>query len=64
MWANPQASVDLLTFTKDILKGYLCYKMITSQMCHLRNRFRIFLFRKKIIFRSQDIQVFVFLINP
>ena len=30
------------------------------KMCHLRHRLRIFLFRKKIMFHSQDIQVFVF----
>ena len=29
-------------------------------MCHLMHRLRIFLFRRKIVFRSQDIQVFVF----
>ena len=37
-------------------KGYLCYKM-----CHLGHRLRIFLFCRKIMFRSQDVQVFVFL---
>ena len=30
-------------------------------MCYLRHRLRIFLFRGKIVFRSQDIQVFVVL---
>ena len=30
-------------------------------MGHLRNRLRIFLFRRKVIFRSQDIQLFLFL---
>ena len=29
-------------------------------MCHLRQRLRIYLFRKKIMFRFQDNQVFVF----
>ena len=33
-------------------------------MCHLKHRLRIFLFRRKIVFRSQDIQVFVFLTIP
>ena len=33
-------------------------------MCHLRHRLRIFLFRRKVMFRSQDIQVFVFLTIP
>ena len=37
------------------LKGYLCYKTVTSQMCRVRHRLRIFLFRRKILFRSQDI---------
>ena len=31
---------------------------------HLRHRLKIFLFRRKIMFRSQDLQVFVFLIIP
>ena len=30
-------------------------------MCHLRHRLEIFLFRKKVMFRSEDIQIFVFL---
>ena len=33
-------------------------------MCHLRYRLRIFLFRRKVIFHSQDIQAFVFLTIP
>ena len=33
-------------------------------MCHMRHRLRIFLFRTKIMFRSQDIQVFVYLTIP
>ena len=44
-----------------VLKGYLRYKKITSKMCHLRHRLRIFLFCRKFMFRSQDTQVFVFL---
>ena len=31
---------------------------------HLRHRLRIFLFRREVIFCSQDIQVFVFLTIP
>ena len=31
------------------------------KMCHLRHRLRIFLFHRKVMFRSEDIQVFVFL---
>ena len=34
------------------------------KMCHLRHRLRIFLFCRKNMFRSQDIQVFVFLTIP
>ena len=33
-------------------------------MCHLWHRLWIFLFRRKVMFRSQDIQVFVFLTIP
>ena len=33
-------------------------------MCYLRHRFRIFLFRRKVTFRSQDIQTFAFLTIP
>ena len=33
-------------------------------MCHLKHILRIFLFRRKIIFHSQDIQVFVLLNIP
>ena len=31
------------------------------EICHLKHRLRIFLFRKKFMFRSQEIQFFVFL---
>ena len=34
------------------------------KMCHLRHRLRISLFRRKFMFRSQDIKVFVFLTIP
>ena len=34
------------------------------KMCHLRHRLRIFLFPRKMMFRSQDIQVFLFLTIP
>ena len=36
--------------------AYLQYKM-----CHLRQRLRIFLFCRKVMFDIQDIQVFIFL---
>ena len=48
----------------ELFKGHLRYKMITSQMCHLKHRLRIFLFHRKIMFLSQDIQVFIFLTIP
>ena len=34
------------------------------KICHLRHRLRIFLFRRKVMFHSEDIQVFVFLATP
>ena len=34
------------------------------KMCHLKHRLRIFLFRRKIMFRSEDTPVFVFLAIP
>ena len=42
-------------------KGCLRYKTITSQNVPSLHRLIFFLFRRKIMFRSQDIQVFVFL---
>ena len=47
--------------------GMLCLKVTSAakqqllKMCHLKHRLRIFLSWSKIIFRSQGIQVFVFL---
>ena len=48
----------------DAFKCYLCYRMITSQMCHLRHSLRIFLFCRKVIFCNQHIQVFIILTIP
>ena len=45
-------------------KDYLHYKTITSQIVPSETQIKNFLFRRKIMFRSQDIQVFVFLTNP
>ena len=45
-------------------KGHLRYKTITSQMCHRRHRLRIFLFCRKVVFRFQDIHVFILLTIP
>ena len=46
--------------TEQHLKGYLHYKMITSQNVSSESQIKNFLFHRKIMFRSQDIQVFVF----
>ena len=46
------------------LKGYLRYKTITSQNVSPEAQMKKFLFRGKIMFHSQDIQVFVFLTIP
>ena len=43
-----------------MVKGYLRYKTITSQNVSSEAQIKNFLFRRKIMFRSQDIQVFVF----
>ena len=43
------------------LKGYFCYKMITSQTVQYDAQIKNFLFCRKVMFRSQDIQDFVFL---
>ena len=45
-------------------KGYLCYKTITSQNVSSEAQVKYFLFRRKVMFHSQDIQVFVFLTVP
>ena len=50
---NKNYSLKVTFATKQLLEMY-----------HLRHRLRIFLFRRKVIFRSQDIQVFVFLTIP
>ena len=54
----------LFNFQRIFFKGYLCYKTITSQYMSLWHRLRIFLFHRKVMFRSQDIEVFVFLTIP
>ena len=46
------------------LKVTSATKWYLLKMCHLKHRSRIFLFCRKIMFRSQDIQVFVFLTIP
>ena len=44
-----------------MLKGYLHYKMIISQNVSSKEQLKIFFSFRKVMFRSQDIQVFVFL---
>ena len=45
-----------------IVKSYLCYKTINSQNVPSAAQFkRIFWFYRKVVFCSQDIQIFVFL---
>ena len=51
-WEN----MDFLTFT-----GYLYYKTIMSQDVPSKAQIKNFLYRRKIMFHSQDIQGFVFL---
>ena len=46
------------------LRGYLRYKTITFQNVSSNAQVRIFLFHRKVMFRSQDIKVFVFLTIP
>ena len=48
----------------DCLKVTFARKQQPLKMYHLRHRLRIFLFRRKVILRSQGIQVFVFLTIP
>ena len=49
----------ILCFT--FLKVTSTTKRYLLKMCHLLHRLRFFLFRRKVMFRSQDIQVFVVL---
>ena len=49
---------------KNTFKGYLCYKTINSQNVSSEVQVKNLLFRRKCKFRSEDIQVFVFLIIP
>ena len=47
-----------------LLKITSATKRYLLKICHLRHRLRIFLFHRKVMFRSQNIQVFVFLTMP
>ena len=58
-------NILLLVFKITVgIRGYFCYKMITSQNVSAEHRLIFFLFRRKVMFCSQDIQVFVFLTIP
>ena len=47
-----------------ILEGYLHYKKITSENVSFETEVKNFLFHRKVMFCSQDIQVSVFLNIP
>ena len=48
-------------FEKNVLvRGYLRYKTRTSQNVSYEAQVKDFLFHRKVMFHSQDIQVFVF----
>ena len=46
-----------------MFKGYLRYKTTNSQNVPTDTQVKNFLFHRKVLFRSQDIQVFVFLLS-
>ena len=46
---------------KSDIKGYLCYKTITLQSVLSEAQIKIFFFCGEVMFRSQDIQIFVVL---
>ena len=48
----------------NFINGYLRYKTITSQNEPPKAQIKNFFIRTKIMFRSQDIQVFLFLTIP
>ena len=65
-WSWSKLSIDTppsdffqMLYYKDF-KGYLHYKTLTSQNLSSEAQVKIFLFRIKIIFHSQDIHVFAF----
>ena len=56
--------VFLLESNSFELKSTSTIKPWLLKMCHLKHRLRVFLFQRKALFCSQNIQVFVFLIIP
>ena len=65
-WSKKKClTLQKISIRRATFKGYLCYKTITPQnVLSARNRLRIFLFCRKVIFHSQGIQVFVLLAIP
>ena len=61
MMKNDFYFVLKVLFRFKIFKGYLRYKMITSQNVSSEAQIKIFLFRRQVMFCSQDIQVYVLL---
>ena len=59
---EPNSGTDVNNIAHSILKVTFPTKLL--KMCHLKHTLRIFLFHRKIMFHSQDIQVFVFLTIP
>ena len=55
--------LQMLSLDKCLLQNFRC-KMITSQNVPSEARLRIVLFYRKVMFRSRDISVFVFLTIP
>ena len=60
----PIHTKNLRFLAVEMFKGYLRYQTITSQNVPSKAHIKNFLFCRKIMFRSQDIQVFVFLNIP
>ena len=60
---TPPSDFFQMLYYKDF-KGYLHYKTLTSQNLSSEAQVKTFLFRRKIIFHSQDIHVFAFLTIP
>ena len=61
--SNPNMLLSSTVYFNSIIhiKGYLCYKTKTESVLSKGQVKNFFLFRRKVIFRSQDIQVFVVL---
>ena len=55
--------LQMLSLEKCLLQNFRC-KMITSQNVPSEARLRIVLFYRKVVFRSREISVFVFLTIP